>query len=295
MNDTKTSWRSISQHLGGPAITPIAQKRRSSVLLKRVLSISFFMLLVLGLGGTAYYLSVHSKTFAPYAEAQEKTKIAFFSDGQLTENWFNDTYASIKQKGLLSIDISELQNSLLRNPQVLQATVERHFPGTLRVTLRERQPLARLQLRMNGKIQLYYVARDGQFFSSSQLKPPAALPYLAGLTLRPVGGQLPPLPGAAPLAEVLDGLKERFPQLYVQLRQIDLKNWIFPVAQQTTVSLSTGSGTQLRFGPTNIALQLDRLQETLNMLATEKQELNKKIIDLTYTDRVAISNINNIN
>lgn len=292
MNDLKTSWRSISQQLSEPAITPIAQKRRRFVLQKRVVT-GLVVGLIVGVASfSVYYLSTHSKTFAPYAQEQNRTKVIFFSDGQLTEGWFNEQFSSLRQKGLLSIDIAGLQAELLKNPQVLQVTVDRHFPSTLKITLRERSPIARIRLKQDGKVQTHYVAHDGQFFTSAQYKAPANLPYLSGLSIRPVEGELPPLPGSLTLAEILEGVKTDFPNLYVQLSQIDLSEWIFPICPQTSVVLQTRSGTKIRFGPDKIPQELARLKETLQLMAAEKQSINKKLIDLTYPDKVAVLNTN---
>lgn len=290
MNEEKTSWRSLSQQLSEPAITPIAQKRRRFVLQKRVFTGLILGVLVGVIGFSVYYLKSHSQTFAPYAQEQDRTKILFFSDGQLTETWFNDQFASLRQKGLLSIDIAGVQAALLKNPQVLQARVERHFPSTLKITLRERSPIARIRLKEEGKVETYYVGHDGEFFSSPGYKAPATLPYLAGLPLRRVEGQLPLLPGALTLSEILDGLKTEFPNLYVQLRQIDLSEWVFPIRPQTSVVLQTRNGTKIRFGPDKISEELSRLKETLQLMSAEKQSISKKMIDLTYPDKVAVIN-----
>ena len=118
MDEDNNSWRKVEQKLSGPAITPIAQKRRRFVLRKRVLAVLAILVIIGALAFSAYYLSCNSKTFAPYAQEQTKTKIVFFSDGQLTQNWFEEQFGALKQKGLLSIDIAGLQNELLKNPQV---------------------------------------------------------------------------------------------------------------------------------------------------------------------------------
>lgn len=290
MSEEKSSWRSLSQQLSEPAITPIAQKRRRFVLQKRVVTGMIVGLVLGGLGYCAYYLSKNSQTFAPYAQAQDRTQILFFSDGQLTEAWFADQFPTLKQKGLLSIDIAGVQKALLTNPQVLQATVERHFPSTLKVTLRERAPIARVRLKQDGKVQTYYVAQDGEFFSSPTYRAPGTLPYLSGLNIRPVDGKLPAMAGALTLAEILEGLKTQFPNLYVQINQIDLSEWIFPVAPQTSVVIVTRGGTKIRFGPSKIDQELSRLKETLQLMSAEKQPVNKKTIDLTYPDKVTVLN-----
>jgi len=138
MNNDDSSWRKIQQQLSAPAVTPIAQNRRRGVLWKRIFAITGILLVIAAIAGSAYYLSVHSRTFAPYAQNQGRTKMDFFSDGQLTASWFNDQFGQLKYSDLLSIDIRSLQTALLKNPMVLSAVIERHFPRTLKVLVRER-------------------------------------------------------------------------------------------------------------------------------------------------------------
>lgn len=292
MNDENSShsdsWKKIQQQLSGPAITDTAQRRRRFVLQKRILTILAIVSLAGGLVGSAYYLSTHSKTFAPYAQEQGRTKIVFFSDGQLTQNWFEDHFSALKTKGLLSIDIAGLQAALLRNPQIMTAAVERHFPNTLKVTLRERLPIGRIKLKLSGQTATYYVARDGMLFTSALYRSSATLPYFSGASIRQGESGLTPLMGIATLSEILEGLKNNFPDLSIQLSLIDLTDWTFPITAQTSVCLQLRSGTKLRFSPEGIPTQLDRLKETLNLMTVEKQTIGGKLIDLTYPDKVAI-------
>jgi|GEM_PF-2476302 cell division septal protein FtsQ len=289
MNNDNSNWRRIQQQLTAPAVTPIAQNRRRGVLWKRILTIIGILLVITAIAGVALYLSANSRTFAPYAQNQGRTRIDFFSDGQLTAAWFNDQFGALKYKDLLSIDIGTLQATLLKNPIILEATIERHFPRTLSIIVRERLPIGRVKLKQGGTTKVYYIARDGLLFTSDMYRPPATLPWISGLNIREVNGGLPPVDGAGTLADILEGFKEKFPDWYVQLSQIDLSEWIFPVTEQTSVCLKTRKSTRLRFGPDNIPSQLTRLQATIAELQQEKQELAGKLIDLDYPDRVAIS------
>jgi cell division septal protein FtsQ len=284
----ESSWKSLSQQLSGPAITPIAQKRRRFILQKRIFIIVGVVFILCALTFAGFYLYTNSRTIAPYAEEQSRTKIVFFSDGQLTMSWFADHFGALKKKDLLSIDIANLQATLLKNPQILEATIDRHFPNVLKVTLRERAPIGRVKLKFQGKVEVYYLARDGELFASPAYRPPATLPFLGGLNLREVEGQLPTVVGAANLADLLDGLKAEFPDLFMQISSIDMSDWIFPVSPQTSILLSFRDGMKLRFGPQKINDQLARLKETFVLIAQEKQSPSKKIIDLTYPDKVAI-------
>ncbi len=288
MKDERSSWRSIPQPLSKPAITPIAQQRRRFVLTKRIVLSLSVLVAVFCAGAAVIYLRAHSKTFAPYAQEQDHTQIVFFSDGQLTSGWFDDQFPSLRRKKLLSIDIVGLQRLLLNSPQVLSAQIERNFPSTLKVTLHERAPLGRIRLKLNGKTETHYIGRDGVFFTSNTYRPSATLPYLSGAAVRQVEGQISPLSGAELLSCILDGLKEKFPELSVQINQINLSDWVFPVCGQTSVVLKTRSNAQFRFGPSQISTQLDRLGETLKLVSQEKRNLSGLLIDLTYEDKVTI-------
>lgn len=289
MPQDPSSWRQIQQQLTSPAITDVAQRRRWVLLLKKIGLLTLIITLIGGVVAGFFFLRHNGSTIAPYAQSQQKTTLVFFSDGQLNAKWFFDHFGDLRQKGLLSIDIGSVQKTLLKNPQVLSASVERHFPNTLKVTLRERLPLGRVKVKNATTTQIYYVAPDGEFYTSADYRAPATLPFITSADL--VGtpdGRLQPLPGALTLAELLDGLKTRYPDLAIQISAIDLKGWVFPITAQTSVALRLRNGTSFRFAGQNISTQIDRLKEVFALLKDEKMTLKNKTVDLTYPDRVAI-------
>jgi hypothetical protein len=287
MTQDKSSWKEIEQLLTSPAITPIAKHRRRWIALKRV-ALVLVVLVVVGLCLSGFwFLRTHSRTLAPYVQ-KTQTNIVFFSDGQLTRNWFDEHFQNLGQKGLLSIDINAIQSAILRDSQVLSVSVERHFPSTLRVNIRERRPLGRIKVREAGHTQIYYLSPDGTFYTSADYIPPINLPFITAADIVATPDGLAPLPGASTIAEIINGLKTDYPQLASEMAYLNLKSWVFPITEQTCVAIDLRQNTTLRFSGNDIPRQLARLREVLNLLEDEHGSIKNKTIDLTYPDRVAI-------
>ncbi len=287
MTQDKSSWKQIEQLLTSPAITPIAKHRRRWIALKRV-AIILVAVIAIGLCAAGFwFLRTHSRTLAPYVQ-KTQTDIVFFSDGQLTKNWFDERFPSLAQKGLLGIDINAVQSAILKDSQVLSVSVERHFPSTLRVTVRERRPLGRIKIREAGKTQIYYLSPDGTFYTSADYIPPINLPFITAADIVSTPNGLAPLPGATTIAEILDGLKSRYPNLAADMAYLNLKSWIFPITEQTSLAVDLRQNTTLRFSGSDVPRQLARLNEVLELLQDEHGSIKNKTIDLTYPDRVAI-------
>lgn len=283
-----SDWREIHQQLFSPAITPVAHRRRRFATLKRLGLVFGSITLILGAIGSVLYLKKHSATFAPYAEQNHKTQLAFFSDGQLDISYFKKHFPNLQTKGLLTIDIAKVQSRLLKNPQILSATVEREFPATLKITLRERKPLARIKLKLNKKVQTFYLGADGAFFTSSNYKAPNSLPYIQNANLKLKDGQLAPIAAATSVSEIIDGIQSRLGVYNGLVKSIDLSHWDFPVKPTTTLTISLRNGAMLRFSPTDIDAQISRLSEVVTLLEQERDSISNKLIDLTYPDKVAI-------
>jgi len=283
-----SDWRQIHQQLFSPAITPVAHRRRRFATLKRLGLIFGSLTLILGLVGTVIYLKKHSATFAPYAEQNHKTQIAFFSDGQLGSAYFKKHFPNLQTKGLLTIDIAKVQSKLLNNPQILSATVEREFPSTLKVTLRERKPLARIKLKLNKKVDTFYLGADGAFFTSKNYQAPNTLPYIQNANLKLKDGQIAPISAATAIGQIVDGIQSRLGVYNGLVKSIDLGSWEFPIKPTTALTIHLRNGATLRFSPTNIDAQINRLSEVVTLLEQERENISNKLIDLTYPDKVAI-------
>ena len=81
---------------------------------------------------------------------------------------------------LLFLDCEQVEGLILGHPWVEQATVKRQWPSTVLVQVRERQPLALVNLERQGRRQLYYVDSKGEVFAPATPSRDLDFPVLTG-------------------------------------------------------------------------------------------------------------------
>ncbi|MDR1438092.1 MAG: FtsQ-type POTRA domain-containing protein [Puniceicoccales bacterium] len=89
-------------------------------------------------------------------------RIEFFTNGTLDRNWVLRILHLQKQTDLDSIDVKYCRNALLRASQICEVEVERIYPSTLRIQLRERIPI--LKVRRENNQGYYFVDGSGYVF-----------------------------------------------------------------------------------------------------------------------------------
>jgi cell division protein FtsQ len=128
---------------------------------------------------------------------------------------------------MAGIDLAEARTRLLALPWVADARIERRWPGTLRVAIVEKKPMALWQHR--GVIRL--IDRTGEPLPADDLREFAHLPLVVG-------------PGANAQAAELQALATRAPALFRHLRAatwIGGRRWDLRMASGETVSLPEGA------------------------------------------------------
>ena len=99
-------------------------------------------------------------------------------------------------RNVLTVDLFQVRQRLLRHPRIEDARVEIEFPDLLRLSVRERTPVARILLPPLGSAQAYYLVDElGAVFlpfrrgdaPQEVLEAEAALPNLVGVNLASVG------------------------------------------------------------------------------------------------------------
>jgi len=95
-------------------------------------------------------------------------------------------------RNVLTVDLYQVRQRLLRHPRIEEARVEIEFPDVMRISVRERVPVARIVLPPLGSAQAYYLVDDlGAVFLPFRrgdvppdvLDAEAALPNLVGVGL----------------------------------------------------------------------------------------------------------------
>ena len=90
----------------------------------------------------------------------------------------------LKQAGLklhdniLSVNLKALRNRLMAHPWIASAEIERELPDTIRIQVKERVPIAIVDMN-----QLFYMDEDGEIFKSVESSDHVKVPLVTGLAL----------------------------------------------------------------------------------------------------------------
>ncbi len=146
---------------------------------------------VLFLGGT-YGLRLLEDRWLHHVEALALKQILISREGLLTEDELRRLAGVDLGRNVLTVDLYQVRQRLLRHPRIEDARVEIEFPDVLRMAVRERVPVARIVLPPLGSAQAFYLIDDlGAVFLPFRrgdvppdvLAGEAALPNLVGIEL----------------------------------------------------------------------------------------------------------------
>jgi len=85
------------------------------------------------------------------------------------------------QTSLIGMDTEEIERRLLGNPWVSQAKVQRNWPSTVEVEIKEFVPVALLHSTASEPDQLYYIDKNGTAFTSVGVGENIDFPVITGL------------------------------------------------------------------------------------------------------------------
>jgi cell division septal protein FtsQ len=190
------------------------------------------------------------------------TKLEMESDGVLAPEQLRSWAGVRPGANLMRLDLARVKRDLEMVPAIESVAVERVLPGTLRVHVTEREPVAQvLLLKPDGTVGgRYTVDANGVFMfpieNAQRASPPAqtndALPTLLGVQARDIrpGRQTESPQVLAALALVR--MFNRSPMVgTVDIRHIDLSH-------AGVLVLMTGQGNEVTFGPGDLETQLRR-------------------------------------
>jgi cell division septal protein FtsQ len=170
----------------------------------------------------------------------------------------------------MQIDMSGLKATLERFPQIKDASIERQFPSTLCVKVRERFPVFRMKVKDEiGESMVLLVDDEGNVFRNIKFPDHLLnrLPYLAGIELHRKGeGDGYEQISAVPcLAELLYIARRDFPELS--------HDWGVVYADQLIQAQTFTAGyirvrsrgvKEILFGPKDFGKQLEKLEYILD-------------------------------
>lgn len=94
-----------------------------------------------------------------------------------------DEAGIVKGKNVFAVDLEEGRAALQRDPWVKEVTVARRLPGTLLISVTEREAAAMVALG-----ETYLASRDGEVFKRFESGDPSDLPVITGITSDAVAG-----------------------------------------------------------------------------------------------------------
>ncbi len=209
------------------------------------------------------------------------------TDGVISAAWIFKYLDIPKDAALSDVNIFFLKELLDSVGQIKSVNISRKYPDTLRVTISEHEPIAKIAVRPDSKIEYYLLSGDGKFFKPICISDEtvAKLPSIRGIRL--VLSDSGPLD--YPLANVLDEFlkrsQEKMPVESMKWRTIDLSELSSLTAP--LISVISENGAKYVFSAKDFEKQLDRLDYILKYSA-RKPLIGITRIDLSLSDRAVV-------
>jgi len=190
---------------------------------------------------------------------------------------------------LLALDLARVKRYLELNPRIESVSIERILPRTLRIRVAERDPIAQINIprpNPDGGLDLGVFQIDAQGYVMLPLAP-----YQRAIQ-PPPGGEQYPFLGGLDSTDARPGRRIDLPQVQAALQLIlafehspmeglaDIKR--IDVSSPEVLVVTTGQGSEITFGPTELDQQLRRWREIYDC----GQKLNRALATLD----LAISN-----
>ena len=214
-------------------------------------------------------------------------KFELKTDGVISAAWIFKYIDLPKDVALSDINIFFIKELLDSVGQIKSSNVSRIYPDTLRVTISEYAPIAKIAVKPDAKIEYYLLSADGKFFKPVCISDEsvARLPSLRGIKL--ILSDSGPLdyPFANILNEFLKCSAEKMPVECMKWRTIDLSELSSLTAP--LISVISESGAEYVFAAKDFEKQLDRLDYILKY-STRKPLIGITRIDLSLSDRAVV-------
>ncbi|MFP4165554.1 MAG: cell division protein FtsQ/DivIB [Opitutales bacterium] len=265
------SWRELAGPRKGRVQSRQARQRRRMKFLKLALGVCVLLGVTGGLlFGVRWWQE--SEPVQREASTNPVERIHFSTDGVLPNSWLRTVIDLQPGMPLMEVDIHGMKRDMEEAGQVKWASVRRNFPAELRIRVRERTPVMRLATeRNNGERRLRLVARDGTVYEGFGY-PDATirrLPFL--IPYQHSDGSYLPLRGIETVAELLDLVRKRSPELYISWRVVSLENYSGnPELPGEVIEMRSKEGPRILFGASGgFGKQLDRLLYILEQVPTD--------------------------
>ena len=184
-----------------------------------------------------------------------------------------------KNAQLQDIDLMAVRRDILSHHFIKDAVVERDLPATLKVTVKERVPLAII-----NSAEILYLDEDGVILPHSISKQLFDLPVLTGMTenIQLTPGTMIKNDDVQEALRILATSKLVNKELYYLISEVRLRNG------GDIVLYAAEWGVPIIFGRGEIASKLVRLEAFWNDVVRERGSNNLQYVDLRFDDQVVV-------
>lgn len=285
----KKSWRDIEQTSRPKKITYLAQRRVLGKLLKFTCFSFFCGLFIIIIGYLVYSTDGYNRWTDSQRTSLPVRHVSFDTDGVLTKDWLNKVVSINKEESLLGIDHFAIKKTLESFGQIQSASISKLFPDTLRVILKERNPILRVRVATgNGKSVDLLVAEDGMVYKGNAYSPfqLQGLPFLETTHLYRSGDKIKPLKGMNVVASLLAYARLYLPNMYKSWRVISCKKFSGDTNALGAYIIARSDWVdEIIFAPMDFERQFFALTEIINYYSQKNLQRIQQI-DLSLTQPV---------
>ena len=220
-------WSDIKQSVGRKPVTFGGLKRKILASAKYGMAFSSVIALVALVVSGYLYIQGNSINVNLSGPTSSVSSIQFDTDGVLSAKWFSQVHSIKKGQSLMEVDIFALKSKLEAFGQIEEARIERIFPSTLRVQIKEVVPVFRIRVPSNvEKHKDMLVSKDGFIFEGFDY--PAIsikqLPFIVPDTLKKDSSGYQPVKEVSQLYPLVELAKNFYPKIFSTWKVISYKN-----------------------------------------------------------------------
>ena len=284
------SWRELAGPRKKRVNSPQAKKRRQV----KVLKIFGVVFAAVGLVAVILILSSVIKNREEPIQISTPSRpieqVIFETDGVLPDRWLGTVISLGKGTTMMEVNIHAIKQSLEKEPQVVSAAIERVFPSSLKISVKEREPVLRIALQgSDGKPAQYIVARDGTIYKGVGY-PKTALARLPFVQpFRHSDGRIKPMRGIDKVADLLEQARIKQPSFFRTWKVVSLEYYSGDDSLAgEVIEVRSSFVPRIIFSATaDFGQQLDRLKVILDYVRTRGNPSMKRI-DLSLRGSAAV-------
>ncbi|NVM22382.1 MAG: FtsQ-type POTRA domain-containing protein, partial [Desulfobacterales bacterium] len=263
-------------------------------IIRRCISIIKVLLLVAGMAATSLFFILAHDALTQSACFEART-ITVEGNQRLSRKEILKRAGLELNDNILSVNLGTVRHRLLANPWVAAAEVERELPDAIHIRLKERVPIAVLDLNRSALLpsgarrtgvagRRYYLDADGEIFKAVEAPDQTGLPVVTGLRLSDIDLSDTWRPGL--FRDVMEVL--HLSRLYGTLLPIHSFDRLHADRELGLIIFASEDGLAVKLGSGDYKSKYERLRDMLSCLRREDQSLNIKCIDLNELDRVVV-------